>query len=276
MRPPSLRFAVATNLSRWSLRENLNGPPSTLLNGWRPVWFCGMLWVETIGEAQGLAQSTRARILKRLSEVYIPREVNMQKEDIIVFDKYEWQVLAIQNDIALIVTKFIIEQRPYHDTYQDITWADCALRTYLNGEFYERFSKANQSRIVPVINQNLDNQLYGTKGGQDTQDRIFLLSLEEVCKYFGDSSANLNNPGINQRYWFERKDKNNSKRLAKLLGKEGYWWWWLRSPGRVPVKAVYIWGTDGGIGIQGNNILKGNISDGKCTGGIRPALWLKL
>lgn len=33
--------------------------------------------------------------------------------------------------------------------------------------------------------------------------------------------------------------------------------------------------TDGNIGIQGNNILKGNISDGKCTGGVRPALWLK-
>ncbi|CBH27140.1 hypothetical protein lse_0989 [Listeria seeligeri serovar 1/2b str. SLCC3954] len=27
--------------------------------------------------------------------------------------------------------------------------------------------------------------------------------------------------------------------------------------------------------IQGNNIFKGNISDGKCTGGVRPALWMK-
>ncbi|WP_307151880.1 DUF6273 domain-containing protein [Robertmurraya andreesenii] len=66
-----------------------------------------------------------------------------------------------------------------------------------------------------------------------------------------------------------RKDENNSKRIAKLLGKE-WGWWWLRSPGRVNVKAVYIFGTDGNIGIQGN------ISDGKCTGGVRPALWLEL
>lgn len=97
-----------------------------------------------------------------------------------------------------------------------------------------------------------------------------------MCKYFGDSRSNLQNRGKNQRYWFERKDKNNSKRIARLHGKEGSWWWWLRSPGRVNVKAVYIFGTDGNIGIQGNNILKGNISDGKCTGGVRPALWLKL
>ncbi len=47
-----------------------------------------------------------------------------------------------------------------------------------------------------------------------------------------------------------------------------------RTPGRVDVKAVYIHG-DGNIGIQGNNI-KGNIADGKCTGGMRPALWLSM
>lgn len=189
---------------------------------------------------------------------------------------YKWRVLDIQNNAALVITEEIIEQRPYHDAYKDITWADCALRKYLNGEFYDKFSETDKSRIIPVINKNLDNQWYGSKGGADTKDCIFLLSLEEVCKYFGDSSSKLQNPGKNQRYWFERKDENNSKRLARLLGKEGSWWWWLRSPGRVNVKAVYIFGTDGNIGIQGNNILKGNISDGKCTGGVRPALWLKL
>ena len=55
----------------------------------------------------------------------------------------------------------------------------------------------------------------------------------------------------------------------------GIWWWWLRSPGRVGVKAVYVHG-DGNIGIQGNNILIGNLADGRCTGGVRPALWMRL
>jgi hypothetical protein len=200
----------------------------------------------------------------------------MQVGDKIVFDRYEWRVLDIQSNTALIITEDIIEQRSYHDAYNDITWADCSLRKYLNGEFYDKFTTADKSRIIPVVNKNLDNQWYGSKGGADTWDNIFLLSLEEVCIYFGDSRSKLQNRGKNQRYWFERKDENNSKRLARLQGKEWHWWWWLRSPGRVNVKAVYIFGTDGNIGIQGNNILKGNISDGKCTGGVRPALWLKL
>jgi hypothetical protein len=191
------------------------------------------------------------------------------------FGSYNWRVLDIQNNRALIITEDIIEQRPYHDAYKDITWADCGLRKYLNGEFYDKFNETDKSRIIPVINKNLDNQWYGSKGGADTQDSIFLLSLEEVCRYFGDSLSKLLNPGKNQRYWFERKDENNSKRKARLQGEKWCSWWWLRSPGRVNVKAVYIHG-DGNIGIQGNNILKGNIGDGKCIGGVRPALWLKL
>ena len=200
----------------------------------------------------------------------------MQAGDKILFGNYEWRVLEVQNNTALIITEYIIEQRAYHNAYKDITWADCSLRKYLNSEFYDRFTAAEKSRIIPVLNKNPDNQWYGTKGGTDTQDSIFLLSIEEtVCRYFGDSSSKLYNPGKNQRYWFERKDKNNSKRIARLeKRKEGSWWWWLRSPGRVSIKAVYIHG-DGNIGIQGNNILKGNISDGECKGGLRPALWLK-
>ena len=200
----------------------------------------------------------------------------MQAGDKISFGSYEWRVLEVQNNTALIITEYIIEQRAYHNAYKDITWADCSLRKYLNSEFYDRFSAAEKLRIIPVLNKNPDNQWYGTKGGRDTQDSIFLLSIEEtVCRYFGDSSSKLYSPGKNQRYWFERKDKNNSKRIVRLESrKEGSWWWWLRSPGRVSIKAVYIHG-DGNIGIQGNNILKGNISDGECKGGVRPALWLK-
>ncbi len=200
----------------------------------------------------------------------------MNVGDKIAFDSFEWRVLDIQNDSALIITEEIIDQRSYHNAYKAITWADCGLRKYLNGEFLDKFSENDRSRIIKVTNKNLNNQWYGTNGGVDTQDYIFLLSLEEVCTYFGDSLSKLHNRGENQRYWYQRKDENNSKRLARLHGKQGCWWWWLRSPGRDGVKAVYIFGTDGNIGVHGNNIHKGNISDGRCTGGVRPALWIKM
>lgn len=203
----------------------------------------------------------------------------MQVGDKIVFSTYEWRVLDIQNGAALIITEDIAELRTYHDNSMDITWADCELRKYLNGEFYDKFNEIDKSRIIPVTNKNPDNPWYGAKGGEDTQDSIFLLTIEDVvCRYFGDSSEKLHNRGKNQKYWFQRKDENNSKRKSKF---QGYgWWWWIRSPGRANWKAVYIHG-DGNVGIQGNSTNRCNSSilhpsNGDNRGGVRPALWLKL
>jgi len=183
------------------------------------------------------------------------------------FGGYNWRILDIQNNVALIITEDIIELRSYHDTRKDITWAGCELRSYLNGEFYDKFSESDKSRIVTITNKNPDNQWYGTSGGEDTRDNIFLLTIEDVvCKYFGDSSKVLQNRKKNQKYWFQAKDENNSKRVAKRG------WWWLRSPGRNNRVAVYIHGS-GDVGINGNPILR---LDGNIYGGVRPALWLKL
>lgn len=106
----------------------------------------------------------------------------------------------------------------------DITWADCELRKYLNGKFYDKFNEIDKLRITLATNKNPDNPWYGAKDGEDTQDNIFLLTIEDVvCRYFGDSSEKLHNRGKNLKYWFQRKDENNSKRKSKF---QGYGWWW--------------------------------------------------
>ncbi|MGF7060557.1 hypothetical protein HNR33_004249 [Brassicibacter mesophilus] len=64
---------------------------------------------------------------------------------IIPFGGYNWRILDIKNNAALIITEEIIEQRAYHDAYKDIAWADCALRKYLNGEFYDKFNATDKS-----------------------------------------------------------------------------------------------------------------------------------
>lgn len=189
----------------------------------------------------------------------------MQVGEKMIFDRYKWHILDIQNDRALIITEDVIELRPYHNKYKETTWHDCEMRNYLNGEFYDRFDENSKSRILHVTNKNMDNPWYGTIAGNETIDKIFLLSLDEVCKYFGDSTDKLYNRG-NNRYW-KKNDENNSKRRARF--NDTYWWWWLRSPGRHNRVTAYVHGTDGCVGVNGNNITNGN-------GGIRPALWLKM
>lgn len=202
----------------------------------------------------------------------------MKVGDKLVFGEYEWVVLEVQENNALMLTEEIIELRDYHNKSTDITWKDCELRYYLNGEFYNKFSEEDRTKIVETLNFNPGNSWYNVDGGEDTMDYIFILSIDEVARsFFGDRSRLLDYPGKNQRYWFQRKDENHTKRRANYLNSS--WWWWIRTPGKHHRVAVYIHG-DGNIGIQGNGVSKRNTNvihhlANETRGGVRPALWTK-
>lgn len=202
----------------------------------------------------------------------------MKIGDKLVFGEYEWLILDVKEDKALLLTKDIIELRDYHNKAIDITWKDCELRRYLNDEFYNKFSNKDRARIIETSNINPDNLWYKADGGENTMDHIFILSIDDVVRtYFGDSSRLLDYPGKNQRYWFQRKDENNIKRRAEFMNSP--WWWWIRTPGKNNRVAVYIHG-DGNIGIQGNGVSKRNTNvihqlTNDNRGGVRPALWIK-
>ncbi|CCV64749.1 conserved hypothetical protein [Alteracholeplasma palmae J233] len=199
----------------------------------------------------------------------------MKIGDLLLFGKYQFRVLEIDSNRALIITDEIIEKRPYHNTYESVTWETCDLRKYLNHEFYYTFTQEEQGRIIPVTNKNLNNPWYHTNGGNDTYDFIFLLDIfDVVCKYFGDSSKHLIRKSEKEKYWFAKRDENNINRLATYKGNN--FWWWIRTPGRIPNTAVYIHGNPiGRVGINGNNVFFRTYTENR-QGGIRPALWIKL
>jgi len=175
----------------------------------------------------------------------------------------QWLVLDVdkQNNRALLLSEDIIEMKAYHANGKSTTWAECSLHSYLNGEFYESFGR-EKDRIARTHNENPANQWFGTKGGNSTQDSVFLLSIEEVVKYFGDRGQ-LKNKNPNNKYWID--DQYNSARVAKFNGNAV--WWWLRSPGGYTDLAAYV-NDDGYVLIVGDLVQAG--------GGVRPALWLNL
>ncbi|MCL2065362.1 MAG: DUF6273 domain-containing protein [Candidatus Cloacimonetes bacterium] len=189
---------------------------------------------------------------------------NIKVGDIIQFGAYPWRILDIQGGRALVVSENILENRDYHTSYTSITWADCSLRDHLNGEFYNSsaLSNADRARIVQVTNVNENNQWYGTNGGANTQDMIFLLSIAEVVKYFGDSGQLANGPSWD--YWID--DQYNSNRTATFNGSASFWW--LRSPGHDTNCASLV-NYLGQIYMPGSNVSRDD-------GGFRPALWLNL
>ena len=188
----------------------------------------------------------------------------MADSETISFGEYNWRVLEVETSRILVIAENILEQRWYHERFEEVTWADCALRKYLNSEFYNKFSQ--KERVTEVTCKNFDNPWFKTKGGKDTVDKVFLLSLEEVSKYFGDSKPKLQNK--DKQTWLV-DDENNSKRQAKYRDRPH--WWRLRSPGYYSRTAASV-NKNGNIYVRGNGVY-GRPRD---SGGIRPALWIKL
>jgi hypothetical protein len=181
------------------------------------------------------------------------------------FGKYKWRVLDVKDGKALLLSEDILEKRAYHHESVSITWEKCDLRSYLNREFLRTFKEEEQKQIATVTNINEDNQWYKTVGGNDTNDKVFLLSLTEVVKYFGDSGI-LQNPSKEEKENWYVHDRYSDSRKTKY-GNEWYWWW-LRSPGSGSHGAVGVL-DDGDLGLSGSRIGSGG-------GGVRPALWLNL
>ena len=196
----------------------------------------------------------------------------------ISFGDYEWRVLDVQDGQALLLCDKVIEKRCYHPTLTAVTWEECELRGYLNGTFYDLLGDGKE-RIAETLISNPKNLWGGMNGGNSTRDKIFLLSLEEVDKYFGNSGdyTNTIRKSWNKSEMKYRQDSDgwyisnnhNKSRIAEGVNGEACWWW-LRSPGKSGR------GTSNSALVNANGLIcvDGNIVTQK-AGGVRPVLWLK-
>jgi hypothetical protein len=163
----------------------------------------------------------------------------------IVFGGRNWLILAESGGKALIISENIVAERAYHPENDFMTWEECELRAWLNGEFYDSFSAGEQGRIVTTTVVTPNNEEYDTPGGNDTEDKIFLLSVDEAYEYFADNDA----------------------RVATDGGTDGVWWW-LRSPGSSKTNVACV-NFIGGVSPNGSPV---NMS----SYGVRPAMWITM
>ena len=170
----------------------------------------------------------------------------------------EWIVLDKKDTSVLLLSRYALDSKPYHTGRESLTWESCALRKWLNREFITSAFDSDEQNMINKTTVNTDpNPEYGISGGNSTEDKIFLLSINEVEKYFDSDEARICIP----------------TEYAKANGvwtyyKTGTCWWWLRSPGYESNDAAVVrsGGWVSSVGYYVNND----------DGGLRPALWINL
>ena len=171
----------------------------------------------------------------------------------------EWMVLSVEDGRTLVISRYGLDAKQYNEKRTSVTWETCSLRAWLNGEFYDNAFSSEEKRLIREITlKNPDNAKYRSKGGNDTTDRIFLLSIDEAKQFFAADRA--------RRCWPTEYAENNGAFVAANNG--GMTWWWLRSPGTDDNVAAGV-STGGVVHNDGYDV-------NSTSGAVRPAFWLDL
>ena len=178
-----------------------------------------------------------------------------------------WIVMADEEGKLLLLSYYGLDNKQYNSSPQEITWEACEIRTWLNQDFYlGHFTEEEKSQIQLSHLSTEDNIRWGTDGGPDTEDYVFLLSTTELAKYTGEplDEANPAREAQPTAYAIE-----NGSWYSGLEGFEkNCIFWWTRSPGPRADSVSCVMGD--GVVMDGNQSCY--VSQDHFS--IRPALWL--
>lgn len=170
----------------------------------------------------------------------------------------EWLVLEVKDGKALVVSKYALDCKQYNTSKTDVTWETCTLRKWLNNDFIDdAFSMEEKLRIPTVTVSADENPDYSTNPGNATQDRVFLLSITEVDKYFSTDIERV----------CDATDYALTKGAYHANGSNKCWWW-LRSSGQNNKTAAYC-GVGLGVNMSGLYVESNYIA-------VRPAMWVNI
>ena len=221
------------------------------------------------------------------------------KDDYVVWGRYEqdgnesngpepieWEVLENDENGVLLISRYILDVKPYNTENVPITWEECSLRSWLNGEFMmNAFTENEQAKIANTPLLNPDNAKFGTPGGNATTDKIFLLSTEEVISkysfstYYEDLMRGYSEQLIISPTTYAKKQGCKTAYVTEktceeygfstdCLGKVCAWWW-LRTPGQESNTGNFVYGHEGTVGMSyGDDVDSDYV-------GVRPAMYLE-
>lgn len=174
-------------------------------------------------------------------------------------EEIEWKVLEKdENGKMFLISRYALDCRHYHSSVEKVTWETSDIRSWLNNDFYNTaFTKSERAKIKTTTLENRDNADYNTDGGNDTKDKVFLLSIDEAKAYL---------PSTVERVCIATKYAESQGSQLESLTRSCRWW--LRSPGSTLYNASFV-KLDGFILQLGTPVSVEKRS-------VRPAMWVEL
>lgn len=170
-------------------------------------------------------------------------------------ENIEWLVLEKRDNRMLLISDKCLAHKEYNSADSDVTWETCSLRKWMNSEFINSIFNAKEKEIIQETYLPADkNPRFDTDPGNATTDRLFLLSVPEVEKYFPSDDA---------------KDC----RAIGSVSSYNYVGWWLRTPGYDQSSAMYVGAVFNKIDYIGVAAYDNIIGLPIC---VRPAMWISL
>lgn len=173
----------------------------------------------------------------------------------------EWKILKVEPYKMLIVASYGLTAHVFHEGNTFPGWGNSDIREWLNSEFIDHtFNEEERSLlkhepIITYVDPESDRTV-------TTEDKVFLLSIEEVEHYFPEKadrkllpSEYASNHGVHAY---------NGDETEYKIDDHGCCWWWLRSPAYDKRLATCVY-LDGGFV---NRTVNAKV------GAVRPAVWL--
>ena len=148
----------------------------------------------------------------------------------------EWLILDESGENFLLITKQCIEARAFNEQRKKITFEECTLNKWLNGEFFNTAFNAQEREAI-------------------NQGKIFLLTSEQVIKYMPEDSQRQCTP------------TSYAQNNGVYVNPKGLCAWWTSSQSKNPLQAEYL-NSSGAFGSRPHYV------DDKVIG-VRPAVFVK-
>ena len=159
----------------------------------------------------------------------------------------KWRVLANDGNLFVVSDKNL-DCVEYNSSAETVTWEECSLRKWLNSKFLETaFNYQEQGAVLESLVVNEDGAK-GSEAGNDTYDKVYLLSIYEVADpNLGFSTDWKEKGGTRVALNTEYTKSKNAITYPDMSGA-----WWLRTPGDAKNAANVF--NDGNVFVRGGNV----------------------